>query len=149
MKKIKKQKVYEEIKHKGKLIAIILRSDFSADKSVFFGQPEFSQQLGYIKYGKNGVIKAHCHKEAHRKIVLTQEVLFIKKGMVEVNFYSEKQNFLTYRIVKKGDIVFLCSGGHGFRMLKDSEMIEVKQGPYSGRDSDKILFEGVENDSGK
>ncbi|MBA3065273.1 hypothetical protein FP828_02145 [bacterium] len=146
---MKKQKNFEEIKHKSKLLAIILRSNFSADKSTFFGQPEFSQQLGYIKYGKNGVIKAHCHKEVHRKIVLTQEVLFIKNGKVKINFYSEKQEFLTSRIVNKGDIAFLCSGGHGFKMLKDSEMIEVKQGPYSGHDSDKECFEGVENDTGK
>ena len=149
MAKIKNQKVYEEIIHKGKLLAIILRSNFSVGKTTFFSRPEFSQQLGYIKYAKNGVIKAHCHKEVHRKIMLTQEVLFIKKGEVEVNFYSEKQKFITSRIIEKGDIAFLCNGGHGFKMLKDSEMIEVKQGPYSGHDSDKECFEGVENDSGK
>ncbi len=34
-------------------------------------------------------------------------------------------------------------------MLEDTEMVEVKQGPYSGKESDKELFEGIENDTGK
>ncbi len=34
-------------------------------------------------------------------------------------------------------------GGHGFEVLEDVEMFEVKQGPYVG-DSDKTRFSGVE-----
>ena len=33
----------------------------------------------------------------------------------------------------------LVAGGHGFEMLEPTEMIEVKQGPYSG-DQDKSRF---------
>jgi hypothetical protein len=34
-------------------------------------------------------------------------------------------------------------------MIEDTELVEVKQGPYSGKDTDKTVFEGVENDPGK
>ena len=34
----------------------------------------------------------------------------------------------------------LSSGGHGFKVLKDVEMIEVKQGPYS-ISNDKVKFD--------
>ncbi|GAI41754.1 unnamed protein product, partial [marine sediment metagenome] len=97
----------------------------------------------------SGVIKAHFHKKVHRDIFLTQEVLFIKKGKVTVNFYTIDKKYITSRLLNAGDVIFLCSGGHGFKMLEDTEMIEVKQGPYSGRDTDKEIFEGRENDSGK
>jgi len=139
-----RDKSYEEIKHNGKLIAIILKKNYSSEKTTFFSSPDFSQQLGYIVYKKDGVIKAHSHKEIHRKIIFTQEVLFIKKGRLVVNFYTPDKKHITSRELNAGDVIFLCSGGHGFKMLEDTEMVEVKQGPYSGRVSDKELFEGVE-----
>jgi len=142
-------KSYEEIKHNDKLVAIILRATYLSEKTTFFGSPDFSQQLGYIVYKKNGVIKAHFHKENYRKIVLTQEVLFIKKGKLIVNFYTTDKEYITSRELNADDIIFLCSGGHGFKMIEDTEMIEVKQGPYSGKDGDKELFEGIENDTSK
>lgn len=61
------EKSYEEIEHNDKLIAIILRANYTSDKTTLFSYPDFSQQLGYIVYKKNGVIKAHFHKEVHRK----------------------------------------------------------------------------------
>ena len=42
----------------------------------------------------------------------------------------------------KGDVILLADGGHGFKMLAPSEMIEVKQGPYCG-ERDKIRFDSV------
>jgi len=140
---------YEKVKHKGKLIAIILRSDYSSNATTFFNPPYFSQQLGYIVYKKDGVIKPHFHKEVHRDITLTQEVLFVKKGRLTVNFYTTSKKYIESRELNKGDVIFLCSGGHGFKMLEDTEMVEVKQGPYSGKNNDKVIFRGVESDSRK
>lgn len=140
---------HEEIRHDGKVIAIILRTEYTSDKTTFFSSPDFSQQLGYIVYKKGGIITSHFHKEIHRKITLTQEVIFIKKGRLVVDFYDSKKTHITARELKKGDLVFLCGGGHGFKMLEDTEMIEVKQGPYSGREGDKELFNGVRDDTGQ
>jgi hypothetical protein len=42
----------------------------------------------------------------------------------------------------------LISGGHGFKVLKDVEMIEIKQGPYS-LIKDKIKFENVNDNKTK
>ena len=71
---------YEEIKHRQSLIAIIVRADYKCERTTFFSPHSFSQQLGLIVYKKGGVIKAHFHKKVRKKITLTQEVLFIKKG---------------------------------------------------------------------
>ena len=142
-----KESAFEEIKHQGKTIAIILRRDFSAAASRFFSPADFSQQFGFLVHPKGHIIPAHFHKKIQREIFLTQEVLLIKKGEIQVNLYSKEREFLTSRLLQAGDIIFLCSGGHAFTMLQDSEIVEIKQGPYSGRDSDKENFAGIENDT--
>lgn len=134
---------YEEIKHGDILIAIILRSTFKPEQTCFFSPPDFSQQLGFISYKKNHEIPAHFHKIVHRDIFRTQEVLFLRKGKVEVDFYTNEKEYVSSVILETGDTIFLCRGGHGFRLLEDSDMIEVKQGPYSGKEGDKEVFTGV------
>ncbi|WP_316758660.1 MULTISPECIES: hypothetical protein [Pedobacter] len=88
---------------------------------------------------KGYVIEPHVHKIVERKVTLTQEVLYIKTGKVLINFYDNDQQYLENRILEKGDVILLASGGHGFEMLDDTEMIEIKQGPYIG-DEDKVRF---------
>jgi hypothetical protein len=70
-------------------------------------------------------------------------VLFIKSGKVRVDFYSTEQEYITSRILYKGDVILLANGGHGFKMLEQSEIIEVKQGPYCG-EMDKVRFSPVD-----
>ena len=88
------------------------------------------------------VIDGHVHNMVHRNVVLTQEVLFIKKGTLRVDFYDEYEDYLESKDLHAGDIILLVSGGHGFQVLEEVEMVEVKQGPYAG-DQDKKRFEGV------
>jgi hypothetical protein len=45
-------------------------------------------------------------------------------------------------VLDSGDMILLCGGGHGFEMLLDTVMIEIKQGPYTGA-NDKNIFEGA------
>lgn len=139
-------KSYEEIEHKGNLFAIIIRSNYSSEKITFFGNPEFSQQLGYLPHKKGNKIEAHFHKEVRREIKLTQEVLFIKRGKIIVDFYTNDKKYIKSRILNTGDLLFLCNGGHGFEVLEDTEMIEVKQGPYSSKQKDKEVFKGIKDD---
>ena len=41
--------------------------------------------------------------------------------------------------LKAGDSLLLTGGGHGFDVLEECQLIEVKQGPYLGMD-DKVKF---------
>ena len=91
------------------------------------------------------VIDAHLHNLVHRNVVMTQEVLFIKKGKLRVDFYDNYEDYLESIILDAGDVILLVSGGHGFTVLEEVEMIEVKQGPYSG-DKDKVRFMGITDD---
>ena len=55
----------------------------------------------------------------------------------------ERKVYLATRTLKTGDVILLVSGGHDFEMLEDTDMVEVKQGPYSGVE-DKARFEPAE-----
>jgi mannose-6-phosphate isomerase-like protein (cupin superfamily) len=88
------------------------------------------------------VIQPHVHNLIMREVKYTQEVLVIRKGKVRVDFYADNQEYLESTILKTGDIILLASGGHGFEMLEETEMIEIKQGPYAG-ENDKIRFNPV------
>lgn len=129
----------EEITFENKLLALIIRSNFDYDGIKFFTPDDYSQQLGYMKRPEGYQIPPHIHNKVVRNVEFTQEVLIIKKGKVKIDFYDEKKNYLESKIVSDNDIVLLSQGGHGFEMIEDSEIFEVKQGPYCG-DKDKTRF---------
>jgi mannose-6-phosphate isomerase-like protein (cupin superfamily) len=123
-------------------LAIIIRSGYKKEGISFFTPSDFSQQLGYMNRPKGYIIEPHVHNIIERKVTLTQEVLYIKSGKVRVDFYSDDQLYLESRIVEEGDVILLAAGGHGFEILENAEMIEIKQGPYCG-DEDKVRFENT------
>jgi hypothetical protein len=133
----------EQLISSTQIIALIIRHEFEKDGIVFFTPGEFSQQLGYMKHAKGDVIQEHVHVLHVREIKYTQETLLIKKGRVKINFYNLDKTFFTSRELKTGDVILLASGGHGFEFLEETEMIEVKQGPYCS-DQDKVRFVGKE-----
>jgi pyruvate kinase len=135
----------EYFQHKKKTLAIILYSSYKVKGIKFLTPSNFSQQLGYMNRPKNYVIFPHKHNSVSRKVKLTNEVLFIKSGKLRVDFYDDDENYLESRILKKGDVILLIRGGHGFYMLKNTEIIEVKQGPYIG-DIDKSRFKPIAKD---
>lgn len=121
------------------IIALIVKKQNV--ESVNFVTPEdFPLQLGISKYKKNSKIKPHIHKKIKRVIEITQEVVYIEKGKVVVNFYDSEGKKLSSEILESGDIVFFVQGGHGFEILEDTKIIEVKQGPYLGVESEKIFL---------
>ena len=115
---------------KQKLLGIIIKAGFQKQGIDFFTPPEFSQQLAYMQRTKGYVITPHIHSQVKRSIKYTKETLFIKSGKVRIDFYDEKKNYLESRVLQKGDVVLLAFGGHGLEFIKDSEIIEVKQGPF-------------------
>lgn len=129
-----------EVKSQDDIIAIIIRSRYENNGITFFTQENFSQQLAYMKRPTGYQIDPHIHRKVDRNVQLTQEVLFVKKGKVKVDFYTNKKEYLESEILRTGDVILLASGGHGFTMLEETEMIEVKQGPYVGN-ADKERFE--------
>jgi len=129
----------EEIIINDQLYAIVISKDYKSEGIRFFTPSNFSQQLAYMKRPKDYNIQPHFHNEVKRTVSFTQEVLFIKSGSLYVDFYDYKKILKQSYLLVAGDVILLSSGGHGFRMIEETEIIEVKQGPYSG-DMDKTRF---------
>lgn len=129
----------ENIKHNDELLAIIIYNSFDKPGIHFFTPNELSQQLAYMHHPAGKIIEPHVHNPVPREVHYTQEVLFIKRGKIRVDFYDTAQNYLESRTLSTGDVILLATGGHGFEILEEIEMIEVKQGPYAG-EVDKTRF---------
>lgn len=135
--------MFEEIEYHNELLAIIVSSTFNKEGINFFTPNDLSQQLAYMKHPTGKIIDPHVHNPVKREVHYTQEVLFIRRGKLRVDFYDEKQNYIESRVLESGDVILLIKGGHGFKVIEDVEMFEVKQGPYAG-DKDKTRFTGID-----
>lgn len=131
----------ERIEHQGEMLALIVRNEFSKPGISFFTPGALSQQLAYMRHPAGKIIGAHVHNPVPRTVAYTQETLFIKRGRLRVDFFDEDQAYLESRELKAGDVILLVKGGHGFEVLEELEMLEVKQGPYAGEE-DKTRFDG-------
>jgi mannose-6-phosphate isomerase-like protein (cupin superfamily) len=133
----------EHIGNNGLVCAIIVRAEFREPGISFFTPDELSQQLAFMQHPAGKLIEPHVHNPVPRQVHYTQEVLVIRKGRLRVDFYDVDQEYLESRILGPGDVILLIQGGHGFEVLEDVEMIEVKQGPYVG-EQDKTRFVGID-----
>jgi len=127
----------EYVRHKNATVAIILRKEFSKEGACFFTTNEDTFQFGVLQYEKDKNIQAHKHIRIKREIDVVCEVLFIQTGKVEVTFYDGSDKKITSVILNAGDTILMKDYGHGFKLLENSKIIEVKQGPYLGKDKDK------------
>ncbi len=135
----------QEIRYQDQLLALVIPHDYHKLGISFFTPDELSQQLAYMEHPSGHKIAAHVHNPVKREVHYTQEVLVIRRGKLRVDFYSDEREYIESRILEAGDIILLVSGGHGFKVLEDVEMFEIKQGPYAG-DQDKTRFTGVEDE---
>jgi mannose-6-phosphate isomerase-like protein (cupin superfamily) len=125
------------------LLALIVPNTFNEMGVHFVTPPELSQQLAYIRHPGGKVIDTHFHNPVPREVSYSQEVLLIRKGRLRVDFFDEECRYVESRILEAGDTILLVAGGHGFDVLEEVEMIEVKQGPHLG-ERDKTRFPGVD-----
>lgn len=132
----------ETVTFRGSTLAVIVRGSIQAPGISFFTPEHFSQQLAYMQHPAGKAIAAHVHRDVHRAVTKTLEVLFVRKGRLRVDLYDDERNYVESRVVAAGDVLLLVAGGHGFETLEPVEMFEVKQGPFAGTE-DKVRIEAV------
>ena len=129
----------ERIYSEGVLLAYIIRVKMKPEKTTFLTPSDLNLQLGFVVYPAGGSVTPHVHLPVERKIVGTAEVLIVKKGRCEVDFYNDDRQLISTRELREGDVILTVGGGHGFRMLEDTVLLEIKQGPYvAGADKERF-----------
>jgi hypothetical protein len=111
--------VIKKILYKKRILAIIVKKNFSKKKGISFITPNhYNLQLGFMNHPKDYKIKPHLHFQKKLKRINTSEVLYLIEGKLRINFYNNKKKYLFSEIVNKGDTVMLINEGHGFQVLK-------------------------------
>lgn len=135
--------LFEVRDNNNSVLAIVIRSEYDTKGINFITPDDYSQQMAYMHHEKGHVILPHVHNEVKRDIYYTKEVLIIKHGKIRCDLYDNEKKYIKSLLLKDGDVILLVSGGHGFECLKETSMIEIKQGPYVG-EGDKTRFNPYE-----
>lgn len=122
----------EHITWDGKPLAYIIKAALLPDRTTFLTPPEFKQQVGYVVYPAGGEIARHVHRDLERHLIGTSEVLVVKSGRCLIDVYNDARELVATRELLPGDVMLMVGGGHGFRMLETTVLLEIKQGPYTG-----------------
>ena len=125
----------------GKTIAIIVsHADyFMTEDKNFYTDNEDSLQVGSLPFTIGSRVAPHLHKQKE-STSQPMEVLFVLYGVVSAEFYDDKKSVIETTLLRTGDIVIQKSGGHGFYFNDRSRLLEIKTGPYLGKDIDKEMI---------
>ena len=131
----------EIIKDKDVLIAIIYRNSGWIEGLNFFTPNELFIQVSSWYYQKGKKLASHIHKDHNRIVSRTHEVTYVKKGSMKVLLYDENKRLIKELVLYAGDLAVYAYGGHGYEILENnSQIIEVKNGPFISADKDKEKF---------
>ncbi len=123
---------------KGNILAYCIRRSFRSKGIKFLSEDDHYFQTAYMSHKKGHIIQSHYHNRIERVVNITSEAIVMKRGKILVTLFEEKKPITEFEI-SRGDVLVLLNGGHGFKILKDTDMIEIKQGPYLG-ERDKTRF---------
>ncbi len=128
-----------EIKDGELVIARYIPANIAWRKGLsFFSKDDDFIQVGTWGYEAGKELKAHIHNNVAREIVLTQEVIYVKKGKIKSIIYDRSEKRVAEITLVAGDIIVLLNGGHGYEIIEDAtEVLEVKNGPYLGAEIDR------------
>ena len=129
----------ERIEKNDKLLAIVVRKEIN-DKLNFVTPDEFPLQLGFHNRKKGEEVEPHSHRPIPElKEIPSHEMFHVIEGRVQVNIFDFNKELVKQVILDPGDTIFSASG-HSMVFLKDSKVLEVKQGPYRGKEEEKEYF---------
>jgi len=130
-----------EITERGTVIARVIRaSDWKEGLSFYSKDNEFIQ-AGTWRYNAGKELLAHRHNPVERTATVTQEVVYVKHGRLAARIYGADRQLLETVELKAGDTLIALHGGHGYDILEDdTQVLEVKNGPYPGPERDRTRF---------
>lgn len=129
------------IEKDGVILAKHIRPQDWKEGLNFFSSDEDFIQVGAWSYEGGKELLRHIHNEVERKVTRTCECLYIISGRIQASIYDSQENFVESFEAEVGDIVVLLDSGHGYSILEDgTKVLEVKNGPYLGAETDRRRF---------
>lgn len=126
-----------KVQHRGKIYTIYFDVTKTQSGLSFFTVDQDFIQVGIWNYKANKLLPAHYHNEFERLSTRTCESIFVVKGEVLCNIYTKSGKKLSSFKLKKNQMAVQIYGVHEYKILKDSLVIENKNGPYYGPEIDR------------
>jgi hypothetical protein len=135
-----KEDVREIVKDGLLLARHILPGDFRKGLA-FYSQDQEFLQIGTWRYDQGKQLCAHIHNVVPREIRRTHEVAIVIQGAMAARIFDEERELVETVTVRRGEMLILMNGGHDYTILEDdTRILEIKNGPFLGREIDKTLF---------
>ena len=130
----------ETVERDGIVYAYFFRMDLPVEEQMrFITQNHDPLQVGMFERDAGYEVATHRHKAREVKLKSIGEFLWIQSGSATVSLFDDAWNLVKEVTVRAGDCAILLRGGHALRMLEPTRFLEVKQGPYPGKDLDKLF----------
>jgi hypothetical protein len=129
----------EIIKRNNTTFAFILRKEEQESSNPFFiTESDSPLQIGVLSHPKGYAEEPHYHKIRKRIIKGTPQMLFLKKGRFNIDFFDH--NNIRFKSVEifEGDLIMLLDGAHKLIVKENMNAIIAKLGPYLGALEDKV-----------
>ena len=125
----------EKFYYKNQLIGIRIKRIILGSNPLT--NPKEPLQLVSLKHPKGSYLRAHLHEPKKRTTESLQECLVIIKGKIKLDLYGLDKRSFKKIFLSQGEVFLLVRGGYGIHFLEDSEIFELKNGPFK---EDKILI---------
>lgn len=135
-----KNSYFREIFYEGVHVATHVKPSEVPPGLNFVTTDDKFMQLGIWKYDKNHELPPHFHNEFERKSFKTNEFVFVAKGKLQSDLYTEEGKFIETVIVDEGEGILLHNHAHHYKILEDSIILESKNGPFMGVEKDKTVI---------
>lgn len=122
----------------GQELATILKATdyLQCTDKRFFSAPDDVLQVGSLFFPPDSAVAPHRHKTKDA-VGTPMEVLIVLCGGPQASIYDYEGRLVETIQLVTGDILIQKRGGHGFDFPHKTVLLEVKRGPYSGKESDK------------
>lgn len=131
----------KEVKNGNEVLARLVRAEDWNEGLGFYSNDEEVIQVGTWHYDNGKQLMKHIHNEVDRVITRTNEVLYVVSGKVKAFIYDLDENPVEELMVNEGDTLILLDCGHGYEIMADgTKVIEIKNGPYLGAETDRRRF---------
>jgi|TARA_B100001093_G_C26132482_1_gene719781 oxalate decarboxylase/phosphoglucose isomerase-like protein (cupin superfamily) len=127
----------EDIRYNNELYASYFNLENISDGLQFLTQDDSYIQVGTWKYEKGKILEAHYHNKFERSSYITQEVVYVIKGSILCSIFTKNGKFIESKIVNQNTLIIQYQGVHEYEILENSQIIEIKNGPYFGPEKDR------------
>lgn len=131
-----------EIKDKNGLLLSIIDSINTIPEGLnFFTSDDKFLQVASFKYKEGKELRNHRHiLHKGEEQIKAQEILILFEGKLSVRLYDEGHTLVYEGTLHPGEFCIIINGGCGYTVLSDARMLEIKNGPFYGSDTDRVLI---------